>query len=340
MANRIVNAQIHDLVRDEQGFRVVLGKPDFEVTKTAQWVIDSLYELYRRRSSKSHGKFAANDDLYPTQRQMKRYVEGKFKDFVALTTGLMETLKMQAGHKGAATGGHVFFAHFQAEGKDFLLVAIINEKLGAAITKDLDVQDVQHLDLDGFKFAGRINISAWAKQEERYISFLKGKGNVADYFKEFLGCETPVLEKQDTLGLVAALKSYADEQKMEQAERDLFLKKAKDICTGYSARREELSFEALSNQLVPDAPRKLLDALTDPDLLLNDQFVPDRRALGSLVKFQGHAKNWRIEFDRDAITGGEIKFHAASNSLTVTNLPEDLVAQLKDEYGNDEPNVR
>ncbi|MGO7022904.1 nucleoid-associated protein [Rhizobium johnstonii] len=339
MANKIVNAQIHDLVREETGFKVVLGKPDFKVTETAQWVIDSLYDLYRRRTSKSHGKFEDNDDLYPTQRQMKKYVEGGFVEFADLAIGLMDTLKMQAGYRGAATGGHVFFAHFQNEGKDFLLVAILNEKLGAAITNDLDVRAVRHLDLDGFKFAGRINISAWSNQEDRYISFLKGKGNVADYFKEFLGCAAPILEKQDTMGLVTALRGYADAQKMERPERDVFLKKAKDICTGYSARREELSFEALANQLVPEDPKKLLDVLTDPDLLLNDNFVPNRQALGPLVRFQGQSKNWRIEFDRDAITGGEIKFND-DNSLTLTKLPEDLIAQLKDEYGHDEPNIR
>ena len=78
------------------------------------------------------------------------------------------------------------------------MVAIINDKLGAALTKDLDIADIKHLDLDGFRFAGRVNITAWLEDADRYIGFLKGKGDVAEYFKEFLGCDTTIQDKEDT----------------------------------------------------------------------------------------------------------------------------------------------
>src|SRR3546814_7869702 len=88
----------------------------------------------------------------------------------------------------------------------YLLVAIITDKLSAALTSQRDVRDVRHLDLDGFRFAGRINLTAWAIGDERYISFLKGKGDVSEYFRHFLGCDSVVQERVDTSNLVAALK--------------------------------------------------------------------------------------------------------------------------------------
>lgn len=89
---------------------------------------------------------------------------------------MMDTLRRQAATKSASAGGHVFFAQFRREARDYLLVAIITDKLSATLTANLDMEDVQHLDLDGFRFAGRINLTGWAAGEERYISFLKGEG--------------------------------------------------------------------------------------------------------------------------------------------------------------------
>ncbi len=234
---------------------------------------------------------------------------------------MMETLKAQAGYKGAATGGHVFFAHFEREGRQYLLIAIVNEKLGASMTSDLDVQDVRHLDMDGFRFAGRINMTGWANGEERYIGFLKGKREVSEYFKEFLGCDTTVQNRRDTAELVQALMAFAIDEGMDTPSKDDFLARAKTICERSAKAQEELSFEALANELSPQDPERLMTVLADPDLRLNDGFVPDRRALGPLIKFKGKTPTWSIEFNRDAITRGNVRFNAEDNTLTLTGLP-------------------
>lgn len=335
MSNKIVHVAIHDLLRTPEGFQVKIGKDQLAITKTTQRVIDDLYDLYSRRASKSHGKFSVNEDYSPTQKYLREYVDGGLKEFGVLTTNLMTTLQKQAGYKGAATGGHVFFSHFEREARQFLLVAIINDKLGAALTRELDVQDVQHLDMDGFRFAGRINISGWTAQEERYIGFLKGKGNVSDYFKEFLGCDTTIQERQDTADLVRTLKSFADTQGMTGADKDTFLSRAKDICDRSARSREEIGFEALANELMPKSPDVLLNVLTAPDLKLNDGFVPDRRALSSLVRFKARTALWSVEFEREALSGGKIRFDPADNTLTLTDLPEELTTQLKAELATD-----
>jgi nucleoid-associated protein len=333
MANKILNIAIHDLDRGEDGFRVTLGKNQLAVTATTQRVIDDLYDLYSRRASKSHGKFSANEDYSPTQKHLQEYVKGGLKEFAALTAKMMTTLRIQAGSRNAAQGGHVFFAHFESEGRQFLLVAIINDKLGATLTKDYDVADIQHLDMEGFRFAGRINVTGWAANEERYIGFLKGKGAVSEYFKAFLGCDTTIQDRQDTSDLVRTLKTFADDQGMVGTDKDEFLAKAKTICERSARARQEMEFEALANELMPKSPQTLLDVLTDPDLKLNDRFVPDGRALSSLFKFRGRTSLWSVEFEREALSGGKIIYNSAENTLTLIDLPDELSAQLKFELG-------
>lgn len=255
MTNHIFHAAIHGLNRSSDGFSVRLGKDRLAVSATVQRVIDHLYDLYGRRASKSYGKFAADEDYSPTQKHLREYLGSKdTSSFSDLTSKMMTTLQKQAGHRSAAEGGHVFFSHFEREGNQYLLVAIITDKLGAALTRDYDVQDVVHLDMEGFRFAGRINISGWVKAEERYIGFLKGKGNVSEYFKEFLGCDTAVQNRQDTTDLVKALKGFAEREGMTGASKDDFLTRAKSICDRYAKAREEIEFEALTNELCPKSP--------------------------------------------------------------------------------------
>ncbi|OKO73878.1 nucleoid-associated protein [Bradyrhizobium sp. NAS96.2] len=330
MPSKIFHVAIHDLRRKgEDDFEFVVGKNDLKHGSTLTRVVDELHHLYARRASKSHGKFSADDVNFPTQGFLRIYIDGGSKDFETLTTSLMTTLVTQARRKTGATGGHVFFVHFEDDGKQFVMIAIVNDRLGAAITHDYDVSDVTTLDLDGFRFAGRINLTAWANKEERYVGFLKGKGDVAEYFKEFLGCDTTVQDREDTNSLVAALKHFADSQSMVGADRDEFLAKAKAICDVSAKKREQLHLTAFSNELFPSEPDLLLSVLTDDARKINDGFIPDRRALAILVRFKAKTSFWSVEFEREAITLGKVRYNEKSNSLTLSDIPMELAEELK-----------
>ncbi|MGX0962544.1 nucleoid-associated protein [Bradyrhizobium japonicum] len=330
MPSKIFHVAIHDLHRKgENDFEFVVGKTDLKRGATVNRVVDELHRLYARRASKSHGKFSNDTDHFPTQKYLRAYLDGGSKDFKALTSSLMNTLVTQARRKPGATGGHVFFVHFEDDSKQFVMIAIVNDKLGAALTDDYDVSDAMTLDLDGFRFAGRINLTAWSNTEERYVGFLKGKGDVAEYFKEFLGCDTTVQDREDTNSLVAALKHFADSQSMVGADRDEFLAKAKAICDVSAKRREQLQLTAFSNELFPSEPDLLLSVLTDDARKINDGFIPDRRALATLVRFKAKTSFWSVEFEREAITQGKVRYNEKSNSLTLSDIPADLAEELK-----------
>ncbi len=255
--NEIVTLAVHDLARKEGRYEAQLAERTLAITDTTQRVIDEIYDLYNRRASKTHGKFTTQEG-YPTQDQVRDYVVAPKKDFLALTSRMMETLKTQAQARSASTGGHVLFAHFKREDRDYLLVAIVNDRLSAALTSERDMHDVKHLDLDGFRFAGRINLTAWVNGDDRYISFLKGKGDVSEYFRHFLGCDSVVQDRVDTSNLVSALKDFVVATKMPEREGNEFLGRAKAICERASRAREELEFEALANELMPKDPKKLI----------------------------------------------------------------------------------
>lgn len=333
--NNIINVAVHDLKKATDKFNITLGKSNLPVSGTVQRLVDQLHKLYGQRTSKSHGKFSEDEDNFPTPRHLREYIESENKDFAALTEALVETLAVNAQTKAAATGGHVFFAHFQRDEQHYLLVAIVNDRLSAQLTQQHELKEVTHLDIDGFRFAGRINITAWEGNEERYIGFLKGKGNVAAYFQAFLGCDAAVQDKVDTKNLVEALKLFSKEQGLNPKEQTAFLAKAKDICDRAASRRVELTFDALANELQPeDTDNRLRHYLANPELKLNDNFIPNKAILNTLVRFKGRTEHWSLEFDRSAIETGEVIYDKVKNTLTLTKLPEDLKKKLSGEYGN------
>lgn len=330
MVNEIVALAVHDLSRRDGPYEVTLAERLLPVTTTTQRVIDEIYDLYNRRASKSHGRFA-QDENYPTQQQIRDYVVSDDRDFLRLTSRMMETLRAQAQARSASTGGHVLFAHFRRDERDYLLVAIVNDRLSAALTTARDMHDVQHLDLDGFRFAGRVNMTAWAAGEERYVSFLKGKGDVSEYFRHFLGCDSVVQERVDTSNLVVALKEFVTATGMAEAEGNEFLGRAKAICERASRARDGIEFDALANELLPRDPQPLKNHLAHTDRALADGFVPDRRALASLVRLRGGTRQWKVEFERQAVSDGVVVYDAERNTLTLRQIPDELIQQLREQ---------
>ncbi|QNH35635.1 nucleoid-associated protein [Aminobacter sp. MDW-2] len=330
MVDSVVQVAVHDLRRKGPAdFETILGKDQLDVSETVVRVVNDLHTLYANRASKAHGRFSENVNDYPAQTFIADFHKGIYRDFATLTQKLMTTLTTQARRKAGATGGHVLFAHIERDDHVYLMVAIINDKLGAALTNDLDIADVKHLDLDGFRFAGRVNITAWLNDADRYIGFLKGKGDVAEYFKEFLGCDTTVQDKEDTKTLIRVLEGFADPAKGVVKDKQAFLQKAYDICERHVRDGVPLDFEAFSNELFPEKPDELAKALGDPDIALGDGFVPNRRALRAMVKFTAKTPLWSMEFDRRALAEGKIVYDPDKKTVTFTELPDQLVQELE-----------
>ena len=333
MENSIFNVAIHHLQRLGDVYQVKPGNSSISVSSTAGRLIDEIHKLYARRASKAYGKFSSDTVNYPTSTNLKNYLRGQ-TNFETLTMALMTTLQKQAQAKVASTGGHVFFAHFEREGTQYFLVAIVTDKLSAALTATQDLEDVTHLDVEGFRFAGRISVTGWTNNEERFIGFLKGRGTVSDYFKEFLGCDTTIQSRIETTSFVGALKIFADKQKFDANRREEFMDRALEICDRDARAQKPMDFSALANELHPEDPAALVDVLADPDLSLNDGFVADRRALKGLVNFKKKTPNWSVEFERRALHSGKVRYNAEENTIVLLDVPEDLRRELSEELRN------
>lgn len=331
LANKIVSVVVHDLVRIEGIFSIDPRTEQLKVTATVQRLVDALSDSYAKRPGKSHGRFEDDEDNYPVKKYVRKHFVTKEINFLELTVSMMDTLSAKAA-KTAATGGHVFICHIKRDKKDYLYVAILTEELGAALTKDKDLKDSFYLDINGFRFAGRVDLTSWTDGTERYLSFIKGRkqDKVSEYFKAFLGCNNNIIAATESNTLIAGLENFATSQNLTDAQRDAFFNKAHGICLDLANNDEPLHTETFANELWPEEPALLVAALSDPELKFTEGFVPDKRVLRRLVKFSGKTAQWKLEFTRAAIQEKHITFNE-DETLTINNLPEELLIRLRKE---------
>lgn len=255
---------------------------------------------------------------------MRGYVrEGKL-DFPAFSAALAAQLQTRLAEDEVEESGYVLIARATVFGADCLYVALLPETLGSAMGDGLTLVENLQLDIHGLQVAGRIDLTAWQAGAERYIAFLKGRGEVADWFKRFLGCSDVVIALKETKKLVHTLSQFADTQQLETPARDAMLERAHQVLEEMHEAGAPLDLVDMAARIFPDAPQRLSDTLRDEALDLATGFVPDKRALRPLIRFKAAAQDWKLEFERSGLRSGTVHYDAANNALVLSNVPESL----------------
>lgn len=327
--NTIRNLVVHHLHKDAHGPATVsLRAGELAVSASAQRLVDRLCKHYAERLGKGYGRFEDDEDNFPMPRFVRQHVQEGSIDFITLAQLMMQHLQTRAEQEQLASGGHVLIARVDNGSADFLLVAIITEAIGTTMTEDLDIIETVHLDLANLRVAGRIDLAAWQRGAERYISFLKGRGEVANYFKLFLGCNDVVVALRETQKLVQGLEQFAERQQLEPSQRDQLFERAHVFLDELGDEGLPLSLDQVASKAWPDAPQQLRHQLADQELALSSGFVPDRRAIKPLVRFKANAPQWKLEFDRSSLRSGAVIYDKHSDTLVLSNIPEHLKREL------------
>lgn len=323
---------VHRLIRESEGpSRVELRPAVNPVDEPAARLMERLCRHFAERPGKGYGWFEKDEGSFPMPRLMRAHAIDGSMDFETLSKEMLTQLQKCVDEDKVEDGGYVLIARATVFGADCLYVALLQETLGTVIGGDLSIHDSPHLDFAGLQVAGRIDISAWQAGAERYIGFLKGRGDVAGWFKRFLGCTDVVIALKETKKLVETLGHFAETQQLAPAEKDELLERAHLVLEEMGESGAPLDLVAVASQIFPSAPEKLSDTLKDEALDLASGFVPDKRALKPLIRFRASAQDWKLEFERSGLRSGSVQYDKASNTLVLTNVPDALKQLLLEE---------
>lgn len=338
MTTNITDVVIHKLIKEshQRTASLELRPTVLPVNTVVQRLIDHLYKQYADKPGKGFGRFESDENEYPVQRYLKQHVETSTISFLELSNQLMRHLETRAKAESLATGGYVLIAKTTSGPSSYILVAIVTEVVGTAITEGLEVVESVHLDMNQLRVAGRVDMTGWLSGADRYISFLKGRTDVAGYFKLFLGCNDVHLAAEESKKLLQGLESFATEQALDISKKEALFNTAHSYLVNLAKENQPVSLEALSNHLWPLEPQALQIVLADQNLLLSDGFVPDRRVLKRLVQFEAKTQYWKLSFDRKALSTRMIEFNQTTGTLTIKELPEALRSELLQEFEDED----
>ncbi len=328
----IHNITYHVLVKEQgstENVSISLNPNVLPIDSSTDKLLEQLMERYRGKAGKGYGIFEINTDSYPTSKIISEYLTLKNEeDFQVCTERLMEHLMAESkGHAGAK-GGKVVFIHYTENNSEHFLVAILTEKVGL-MAKNWNLTQDDILNFENLRFAGRVDINSWHNyktDEQRYVSFLKGQGEVSGYFKRFMGCSDVLMASQHTKSLVEQIKNFATVQNLTSDERAELNADAKSYLQDLSDENEQFSLEAFANRIWSDKPQDLIDTFESygekNNCCLSDGFVPDKRSLRKLVVQSYRTKHWAFSFDDEAIKNnavqvlnGKVIFHSPPQDI-------------------------
>lgn len=328
----ITDLVVHRLIKDEHGpAQIELRASVCPQSAAALALVERLCRIYRDRPGKGYGRFEQDEATFPMESHVRRHVLERTIDFITLTQSMMQHLQQRADEAQLTEGGYVLIARIQEGATDSLWVAMLTETVGTAIDDRLDVTERIHLDFSNLRVAGRIDLTGWQRGDERYISFLKGRADVAEYFKQFLGCSDVVIALKETQKLVQTLGHFAETQRLEPPQRDELMERAHLYLDELGECGAPLSLDTVARELWPEEPARLDQAFAEAAATIANGFVPDRRALRPLVRFKASAEQWKLEFDRSSLRSGAVSYDKASDTLVLSNLPDYLKRMLLEE---------
>lgn len=328
----IKNLAVHRLIKaPDAPATVELRSGACRLDDAAVRLVERLCRHYADRASKGFGRFEDDEDGFPMPRLLREHVAEGSLDFHPLTLQMMELLQACASDDALDAAGFVIIARITEGTTDCLWVALLGEMVGSAINGTLDVNDCTHLDFSALHAAGRIDLTAWQRGDERYISFLKGRGGVAAWFKRFLGASDVVIALNETKKLVQRLTEFAEAERLEAPARDALLERAHGYLDELGEAGAPLALDEIAHEIWPDAPQRLDAALAAGDAPLAGGFVPDRRAIRPLVRFSAAGEAWKLEFDRSSLRSGAVHYDRTADTLVLSGLPDYLKRMLTEE---------
>lgn len=333
-----LNLIVHKLDKEPHGpASLALRQDEIAINPHVGHLITHLSELYAAKAGKGYGKFEADDATFPTARLLRSLVIEQSIDFAEFSRQMMQYLLELVAEETLACGGYVLFARQrQSAAADSLLVAIITEAVGTAVSAGLEMEESLYLDLANLRAAGRIDLAAWQSDSGRYISFLKGRTDVAQYFKQFLGCNDVIAALKETQKLIKGIEQFAEAQQLEPEARNQLFEEAHRYLDDLGENDLPWQVDTVASVLCPDAPDALRATLSDEQLGLSGGCIPDRRAIRPLLRFKAAAPNWKLEFNRNSLRNGDVIYNRNNDTIVLYNIPEDLKRQLQAESGSNE----
>jgi len=261
-------------------------------------------------------------------------------DFIAFTHEATDLIAAKMGDEAFSTGGYTLFLRYVNLGQDWMLVAMLKLKPGTGVNdQTLDLSDTLSFDIDRLHEAARVDLGKWQAGTQPYLSFIKKRqsgAEVSRYFREALGCTEYTDSKHHTQQMRNAFESFCDENAWDQKQRREGRQRVFDYCEAKDKAGEPVNLTALSAVIDDQNPAAFSEFVRDNNYEVNETFKPHKATYTRFKRISRSFGSVKISFDVQDILDGRVDLDDKSGRLLISNLPDELIAEIKRHKANDD----
>ncbi len=299
-----------------------------------------------KRLGKEYGRFSSDLAAHPLSNWLKEYTEEKIS-FDRFTQKAMEHMKVILENTEVGVDGFVFFAYEHLESAEFLHVFFVQHNTGQYIDGEMSINDSFYLDTSGIRLAAKINITDWQSNDDyrssNAITLLRWKGekDLTDVFVEFVGLSEKVDVSTETEEFLNIVSDYTKD--LPEAAAYQTKKQVVNYCLEQDKMGESVKISDLSTQLKEQTLAHATDendgnneAKDLPEFATfvsqnqpsgKPELIPDTSQLRQYVRISGRNERMSMSFQSSCL-GDTVVYDAASDSLTIKDIPPALKARL------------
>lgn len=331
----IKHAIVHQLITNNA---VTLNLRDQELASGEQLtaLMNQTKSAFYNRSSKQYGQFAEEAGHFKALTQ--QWQSGSI-GFTSFTAQLMKQLQVELEEQQLETDGHWFFAQEELETGDNFWFFHLKHKDGMMLTHDMNLSDARLIDFAKLGFGGYVDLTAMKSNEQKYLTVSFGFGDrvLQSALLNFVNFVDTINTAEDTERFLEIVKAYSEA--LPQDKGSNYRKKAVEFCTeqdklGETVVADEIA-AVLKDEVGTEGPETLVSFMESREPEAKREFIPNRASLKKFQRYTGKTKEVSISFSNE-ILGRNVNFDPSSETLTISNLPANLLKQLKSAVGEGE----
>ena len=229
---------VHQFVLNPQQELVIIPKQEcFDVTPAIEELAHQINHAFNAKPGKGVGGFIDPQSHQPDEDDEGGVSSQRIGEFRAILNVMLqsedgfvdfslqsaELLKRSLLETGTVETGFIVFSHYEFLATEYLMISLLNTREHIEITKELELNTSDHLDLAKMQLAVRIDLTQLktSPEQNRYISFIKGRmgRKVSDFFMGFIGCQELVDVKQQNKQLISAVDEYLAAEQLAPQEK-------------------------------------------------------------------------------------------------------------------------
>ncbi|WP_232794676.1 nucleoid-associated protein [Citrobacter portucalensis] len=215
------------------------------------------------KSSKSYAQFARPYLKNSFPGNLLEHLDGKLNFLAFIDNFVQKKLIISAKKSRASNGAVLVFTHYKSEfvddnGKsnilhERLLVLMLKNADALRFKENLQLNPVDIIDLDKFLQGARIDALRFVsddeeEKEKNNLCFIRGSGDVRQYFIESIGADNVVSNQKSSEQCILALNTFVKEHQFPRALREKIDSKITELFNSFK-RGQTVSLDKIQTQI-------------------------------------------------------------------------------------------